>query len=683
MSNDKLAEQLAKLKETLAKWEKELIVYSKWAIENDGILSEIENKEILCIKSEIQDIKEQIIKIEKAKGIDYSNSGKTFTADTKKAWSFTEFQQESDQVVVDKNSLTAGQIAYFQTYEKVAQTYINRMAQIYEGKNNYAISEKKEPIHKLPIPLTGKMLADAALKTFVKYGNDISKVVPVELMLAQCQGESHFGTVIPRKGSKNSPFNVGVYDTKDAAFLDQVDNIEEGIEMYYDLMAEDYLSAKSADELDDNFVNERGLRYASSVNYEQMMNSIEESVKTFVAKNGLTMPNAEILANNNPAPVENNNTNTDTNQSQSSTGSIAASVGLGGVNNSADVKIVQKLLNEKINAGLKIDGDCGNNTKTAIKAFQQKTFGWEDGLVEAGGKTWKALIAEANSAAETNATNETSSNTETTGTNTTETTNTSSVIPNGQLTAQVGAGKANKPSDVASIQSLLNKNGYSFTVDGIFTAELGAAIEKFQKEEVGLSKPDGVVDPGGKTWDALNGVKPGAPPKGPLNKPNWIKIAEGEIGQKEKAGSAHNPKIVEYHSTTGGFKDDETAWCSSFVNWVMQKAGQGGTKSAAAVSWARWGKKVDKPAYGAVAVIDWDGPGPDWKGHVGFVVGVKGSSVLLLGGNQSNSVNVASFSTGKIIAYVYPSNFEIPANFYTFGEAEGDFGSETDISNTR
>ena len=391
MSNDKLAEQLAKLKETLAKWEKELIVYGKWAIENDGVLSEIENQVIQYIKTEIQAIKDHIVKIEKAKGTGSGSSGKTFKKKKKKAWNFNEFQQESEQVVVDKNKLTSGQIAYFQTYEKVAQTYINRMAKIYEGKNNYAISEKKEPIHKLPIPLTGKMLADAALKTFVKYANDISKVVPVELMLAQCQGESHFGTVIPRKGSKNSPFNVGVYDTKDAAFLDQVDNIEEGIEMYYDLMAEDYLSAKSADELDDNFVNERGLRYASSVNYEQMMNSIEESVKTFVAKNGLTMPNAEILANNNPAPVENNNSNADTNQSQSSTGSIAASVGIDGVNNSEDVKIVQKLLNEKINAGLKIDGDCGNNTKTAIKAFQQKTFGWEDGLIEAGGKTWKAL----------------------------------------------------------------------------------------------------------------------------------------------------------------------------------------------------------------------------------------------------------------------------------------------------
>jgi hypothetical protein len=62
---------------------------------------------------------------------------------------------------------------------------------------------------------------------------------------------------------------------------------------------------------------------------------------------------------------------------------------------------------------------------------------------------------------------------------------------------------------------------------------------------------------------------------------------------------------------------------------------------------------------------------------------MKGSSILLLGGNQSNAVNISSFGTSKVIAYIYPSNFEIPENFYTFGEAIGDFGDDTDIGNTR
>jgi hypothetical protein len=73
MSNDKLTEQLGKLKEAMAKWEKELSIYSKWAIENDGVLSANEIQVINAINSEIQSIKNQITKIEKAKGTEPKN----------------------------------------------------------------------------------------------------------------------------------------------------------------------------------------------------------------------------------------------------------------------------------------------------------------------------------------------------------------------------------------------------------------------------------------------------------------------------------------------------------------------------------------------------------------------------------------------------------------------------------
>ena len=139
---------------------------------------------------------------------------------------------------------------------------------------------------------------------------------------------------------------------------------------------------------------------------------------------------------------------------------------------------------------------------------------------------------------------------------------------------------------------------------------------------------------------------------------------------------------MEYHATTGITNNDETPWCSSFVNWVMKKAGQGGTDSAMAISWKKYGKDVGKAAYGAIAVIDWDGPGPGWKGHVGFIVGKKGNSLLILGGNQSNAVNIKTFGTSKIVAYVFPSNYEVPANAYTFGESEEDFGG-MDLGSTR
>jgi uncharacterized protein (TIGR02594 family) len=150
-------------------------------------------------------------------------------------------------------------------------------------------------------------------------------------------------------------------------------------------------------------------------------------------------------------------------------------------------------------------------------------------------------------------------------------------------------------------------------------------------------------------------------------KPNWIVIAEAEKGTDEIVGSQHNPRVVEYHSTTGKWDNDEVAWCSSFVNWVMIKAGHKPTGSAQAISWAKWGKKLDRPAYGAIAVFSYGGG----KGHVGFVIGKKGDKLLILGGNQSNTVKVSSFGTSQIIAYVVPSDYTPPASAYDLKEGDG------------
>lgn len=75
MSNEKLAEQLDKLKVACAKWEKELDIYSKWAKENDGVISATEQKEIDRRKTEIAAIKARIAQVEKAKGIQPKEKG--------------------------------------------------------------------------------------------------------------------------------------------------------------------------------------------------------------------------------------------------------------------------------------------------------------------------------------------------------------------------------------------------------------------------------------------------------------------------------------------------------------------------------------------------------------------------------------------------------------------------------
>lgn len=134
----------------------------------------------------------------------------------------------------------------------------------------------------------------------------------------------------------------------------------------------------------------------------------------------------------------------------------------------------------------------------------------------------------------------------------------------------------------------------------------------------------------------------------------WIAVAKEEVGVKEIAGKDHNPKIIEYHSLTSGkFQDDETPWCSSFVNWVMSQVGIKGTNSAGAYSWKDWGQKLDKPAYGSLAVV----VNKNGTGHVGFVVAMtKNNNLVILGGNQKDEVRYSIYKNQNF-TFVYPKNF--------------------------
>jgi hypothetical protein len=63
-----------------------------------------------------------------------------------------------------------------------------------------------------------------------------------------------------------------------------------------------------------------------------------------------------------------------------------------------------------------------------------------------------------------------------------------------------------------------------------------------------------------------------------------------------------------------------------------------------------------KGAVGA-EVVDRSGPVPLWPpGHVACFGGLEGRSVLCLGGNQSNSVNVAPYAVERILGVrrLYP-----------------------------
>jgi uncharacterized protein (TIGR02594 family) len=156
--------------------------------------------------------------------------------------------------------------------------------------------------------------------------------------------------------------------------------------------------------------------------------------------------------------------------------------------------------------------------------------------------------------------------------------------------------------------------------------------------------------PGGSGRGSTGGTSPTSDTTTQPGHPtgNWMAIARGEMGQAEIAGSRNNPRIVQYHQTTTlHAKNDETPWCSSFVNWTLEKAGFKGTDSAAAISWAHWGQKVNGLSQGRegdVVVIRNRASGQE---HVGFLVRTNGNQFTLLGGNQSNRVKESTFSTGS------------------------------------
>ena len=159
-----------------------------------------------------------------------------------------------------------------------------------------------------------------------------------------------------------------------------------------------------------------------------------------------------------------------------------------------------------------------------------------------------------------------------------------------------------------------------------------------------------------------------------MNKPNWLQIAEKEVGTKEIAGDQDNPRIVEYAQATSlRASDDETPWCSSFVNWCVMQAGITRTNSAAARSWCTWGRSLGAPALGCVVVLSRP-PNPA-QGHVAFCAGLVGTDrIALLGGNQGNAVSVATYPKSRVVAYRWPTSIEPPLGgcpVYT-GQASGE-----------
>lgn len=114
------------------------------------------------------------------------------------------------------------------------------------------------------------------------------------------------------------------------------------------------------------------------------------------------------------------------------------------------------------------------------------------------------------------------------------------------------------------------------------------------------------------------------------------------IGTKEIIGSIHSNVIM------GWAKDlkiekiytaDEIAWCGLFIAIVCKRAGveTGITSKDAlwALNWNKFGTKQTKAMLGDILTFKRNG-----GGHVGIYVGEDETCYHVLGGNQSNMVNI-------------------------------------------
>jgi peptidoglycan L-alanyl-D-glutamate endopeptidase CwlK len=77
-----------------------------------------------------------------------------------------------------------------------------------------------------------------------------------------------------------------------------------------------------------------------------------------------------------------------------------------------------------------------------------------------------------------------------------------------KLQGSVGLGGANFRKDVMAIQNLLAENGYApGAADGRLRMETISAIQKFQRTAMKMNSPDGLIEPGGITWQELIGSR--------------------------------------------------------------------------------------------------------------------------------------------------------------------------------
>lgn len=130
--------------------------------------------------------------------------------------------------------------------------------------------------------------------------------------------------------------------------------------------------------------------------------------------------------------------------------------------------------------------------------------------------------------------------------------------------------------------------------------------------------------------------------------PRILTTALALYGTSEKPGPGNNPSIMKWAKSVGlgGYTADSIAWCGLFMAYAAKQAGfpPEFVNPLGARNWLLWGDKAKTPMLGDVLVFSRKG-----GGHVGIYVGEDASAYHVLGGNQSDTVNIKRVSKARFL----------------------------------
>ena len=146
-----------------------------------------------------------------------------------------------------------------------------------------------------------------------------------------------------------------------------------------------------------------------------------------------------------------------------------------------------------------------------------------------------------------------------------------------------------------------------------------------------------------------------------FTEPAWLTTARRLIGTQEVAGKSSNPVILGWAAAMKPwvkefYKDDDIPWCGLYVGYCLQVNKIEPPKDVlSARAYASWGEACEPCIPGTILVFSRNG-----GGHVGFYIAEDEHHYHVLGGNQSNSVNVARIAKSRCIGRRWPTGQRKP-----------------------